>query len=147
MTVPIVPSEKYVGFSALAEPLGRCIPLECVSQAAPFNFDCNEQFRLALDPCLIHDDVGYPIVTVRGLSNLTVEQRLISLPESRILAKRLDLRINSPHDIGSCGELGTSRSRSVIRTLKAGSPGSEPSTEKKTAVSSRAARMWRRSPS
>jgi len=37
-----------------------------------------------LDPLLIHDKVGDPIVPVRCLSNLTVCYRLISLPESRM---------------------------------------------------------------
>jgi len=56
-----------------------------------------------LDPLLIHDEVGDPIVPVRCLSNLTVRYRLISLPESRMLAKQLDLGVDSPHDIGSSG--------------------------------------------
>jgi hypothetical protein len=42
-------------------------------------------------------------VPVRCLSNLTVRYRLISLPEPRMLAKQLDLRVDSPHDIGSGG--------------------------------------------
>jgi len=54
-----------------------------------------------LDACVLHDEVCDSVVAVGRFANFPVGYWLISLTEPRMLAKKLDLGVDAPHDIGS----------------------------------------------
>ena len=53
-----------------------------------------------VDPRLAHDEVCDSVVAVGRFANFPVVDWLISLTQPRMLAKKLNLGVDAPHDIG-----------------------------------------------